>query len=208
MDISKIFKGLPDSKLSVDELIKLSQQNFFKVGIQERSSNLGGIKYLGFKYVFHRDIDDKLVIYVSLYFYMKGSTSTMYKDTKGVTRSGKKHPRETYLLVAKFPYTTEIKNMKRLYDTPLQIFSSDPSFKYFFAYSLNKMGAVVTDDGKLVDWLGESLTKEPRQNNVDLKVQLTKHFYRFFQFIGNNRPKDYLDPKMQIRGDVRIMNAK
>lgn len=190
MDMSKAMTGLPKSRLSVNELIKLSEQSFFKVSIAERSSKVGTLKYQGFKYTFHRDTDKKLVVYVNLYFYMQGA--------KG--KSG----RENYLLVAKFPYNTKIKNMKRLYDVPLQIFSSDPSFKYYFAYALNRMGAVVTDDPVLVNHLGKSLTTAPKKNNPDMMVQLTKHFYRFFQFIGNVRPKDYMDKKYHIPSNTKV----
>ena len=206
MDVSKIMKGLPTSKLTVNELIDLTSKNFFKLGISTRASNLGSLKYIGFKYTFHRDTDGKLVVFVNLYFYMKGANADHYKDKKGKIKTSKRKPRETYMLVAKFPYSHKVKNMKRLYDVPLQIFSSDPSFKYFFAYALNKLDAVVTDDGKLVDWLGESLTKAPMHNNPNLTVQLTKHFFKFFKFIANNRPNKYMDSKYQIRSDAKIIN--
>jgi len=207
MDLSNTFTGLPNSKLSVNELVDMTHKNFFKLGIRDRASNLGSLRYIGFKYSFHRDHDKKLVVFVNLYFYMKGSDGTLYKDKKGSVKKRRKS-RETYMLVAKFPYSNKVKNMKRLYDVPLQIFSSDPSFKYFFAYPLHKLGAVVTDDGKLVDWLGESLVKSPKHNNPDMTVQLTKHFFKFFQFIANKRPKDYLDKRYIIRSDAKIINRK
>jgi hypothetical protein len=100
----------------------------------------------------------------------------------------------------------KVKNMKRLYDVPLQIFSSDPSFKYFFAYVLHQKGAVVTDDPVLVDWLGIALTKPLKKTNPEWKVQLTKHFYKFFKFIANERPKKYMDKRFLLNSDVRIIN--
>jgi hypothetical protein len=208
MDVSKMLKGLPKSKLTVNELVDMTHKNFFKLGISTRTSNLGSLKYIGFKYTFHRDTDDKLVVFVNLYFYMKGANADLYKKKDGTIGARKRKPRETYMLVAKFPYSQKVKNMKRLYDVPLQIFSSDPSFKYYFAYALNKLNAVVTDDGKLVDWLGESLIKAPKQNNPNLTVQLTKHFFKFFKFIANNRPKQYMDDKYLIRSDAKIINRK
>ena len=208
MDISQIMKGLPKSKLSVNEMIDLTQKDFFKLGISERSSNLGSLKYIGFKYTFHRDIDKKLVVFVNLYFYMKGADADLGRNKKGQVVKKKRKKRETYMLVAKFPYSERVKNMKRLYDVPLQIFSSDPSFKFYFAYALNKQNAVVTDDGKLVDWLGESLTKAPVHNNPKLTIQLTKHFFKFFKFIANNRPKQYMDKKYQIKSDAKIINRR
>ncbi len=100
--------------------------------------------------------------------------------------------------------------MKRLYGLPMQIFSSDPSFKYFFAYALNEMNAIVTDDKALVNWLGKSMTTKPKTNNPNFKVQLTKHFYKFFKFLANTRPKDYLDKKWMLPTDmkVKVMNDK
>lgn len=208
MDMSKVFKGLPDSKLSVNKLIDLSKKDFFQVDVRTRSSNLGSLKYIGFKYTFHRDHDDKMVVFVNLYFYMKGANADFSRNKKGKVVKSKRKPRETYLLVAKFPYSLQVKNMKRLYDVPIQIFSSDPSFKFYFAYALNKLDAVVTDDGKLVNWLGESLTKAPKHNNPHLESQLTKHFFKFFQFIGNNRPKEYLGDRFRLKDDAKIVNRK
>lgn len=206
MDMSKVFKGLPQSKLTVNELIDMTQSDFFTTSIRDRASNLGALKYLGFKYTFHRDNDGKLVVFVNLYFYMKGADADFSKNKKGKVVKSKRKSRETYMLVAKFPYSNKVKNMKRLYDVPLQLFSSDPSFKFFFAYALNKLDAVVTDDGKLVDWLGESLTKKPMHNNPEMTTQLTKHFYKFFQFIANKRPKEYMDDKYILRNDAKIVN--
>ena len=205
---ANLFPSLPKSKLSVNELVEMSQRSLFKVSIKERSANLGKIKYIGFKPVFHRNEHKELVMYVSLYFRMKGANFNMSKNKKGKTVKGKKKPRESYLLVAKFPYDSKIKNMKRLYSKHLQLMSSDPSFKYFFAYALNKMDAVITDDATLVNWLGISLTKAPNVNNPNLKLNLTKHFYAFFKFISNVRPKAYLDEKYMISNDVKIINPK
>lgn len=208
MDASKLFPTtpLPNSKLTVNELVEISQKQFFKVGVKERSANLGSIKYVGFKYSFHRDRKKNLVIYVNMYFYMKGANFDLTKNKKGKTVKGKRKPRETYLLVAKFPYTLKVKNMKRLYNVPLQLFSSDPSFKYYFAYALHKRNAVVTDDATLVNWLGQSLSDAPRIRNPDMLTQLTKHFYKFFQFISNVRPKAYLDKKYMLNNDAKIIN--
>lgn len=197
--MSKIIKGLPESHLSVNEMIELTSQPFFQKSIGERTKDLGTLRYVGFKYTFHRDTDDKMVVYVNLYFYMKGSNFGGIKKGKKVKKT-----RENYLLVAKFPYTLKVKNMKRLYDLPIQIFSSDPSFKYYFAYALNNLNAVVTDDHVLVKHLGVSLTKKPSRTNPDLQIQLTKHFYRFFQFIANKKPKDYLDKKYMIPSNAKI----
>ncbi|MCK5536496.1 MAG: hypothetical protein KAI79_06695, partial [Bacteroidales bacterium] len=140
---------LPKSKLTVNELYTLSQSSMFKTKTKVRASKVGKIHYVGFKYTYHRDHqgDKKLIVYINLYFYVMGASH--------------KGKREKYLLVAKFPYTTKIKNMKRLYDEPVQIFSSDPSFKYYLTYALNKFNAVITDDLTFVNHLGQSLTQKP-----------------------------------------------
>jgi len=205
-DAKNMLKGLPTSRLDVDELIKISEQPFFKHSIHERASEVGNFKYIGFKYVYHRAISGQLVVYVNLYFYVKGARPP--KPKKGSKK--RSSARETYLLVAKFPYTTKVKNMKRLYDSPMQIFSSDPSFKYYFAYVLNSLNAVVKDDKELVKWLGESLTIKPKKNNPEFKAQLTKHFYKFFKFIANKRPKEYLDKKYLLpeSAKVTVLNPK
>ena len=209
MDYSKLAPSgpLPKSDLSINELIQISKQSFFKVGIQERASTLGNFKYIGYKPILHRNKKKQLVVYISLYFYHKGSNYDLSKNSKGKTVK-KKKKRETYLLVVKFPYNMKIKNMKRLYDVPIQIFSSDPSFKFFFAYALHNLGAVVTDDATLVNWLGIALTKAPNIRNDNWETQLTKHFYKFFKFISNVRPKAYLDKKYEIASDVKIVNPK
>ncbi len=210
MDISKLFPStpLPKSKLSLDELIEMSQRSLFKVSIKERSSNLGKIKYLGFKYIFHRNEHKELIMFVNLYFSMKGANFNMHKNKKGKTVKSKKKPREQYILVVKFPYNMKVKNMKRLYSESIQLFSSDPSFKYFFAFALNKMNAVILDDSTLVNWLGVSLTKAPNVNNPNLKLNLTKHFFHMFKFLANVRVKAYMDKKYLLTNDVKITNEK
>ncbi len=206
-DVKNAMKGLPTSRLDVDELMKLSKQPFFATSIQERASEVGNFKYIGFKYTYHRTVTRKLVVYANLYFYVQGARPPKPKKGSKSKRSSK---RETYLIVSKFPYTTEVKNMKRLYGLPMQLFSSDPSFKYFFAYALNEMNAVVTDDKVLLNWLGKSITTKPKTNNPQFKVQLTKHFYKFFKFIENNRPRDYMAQKYMLAptDNVKVLNEK
>ena len=198
---------IPKSELSVNELIKITQSNFFKVSISERASTLGKFKYLGFKPVLHRNKKKQLVVYISLYFYHQGSNYALTKNTKGKTVK-KKQKRQTYLLIAKFPHNMKVKNMKRLYDVPLQLFSSDPSFKFFFAFALNNLDAVITDEPLMRKWLGKALTTPPDIRNDSWDTHFTKHFYKMFQFIGNVRPKAYLDDKFKIAQDIKIINPK
>jgi len=193
----------PKSHLSINEMIDLTSQPFFKRSINERSSELGNITYIGFKYTYHWNNNKKLILYVNLYFYIQGAKHK-------VSTKSKRTIRERYTIIAKFPYTTKIKNMKRLYDVPMQIFSSDPSFKYYFAYALNRLDAVVTDDKQCVEWLGKSLTTPPTKTNPDLQIQLTKHFYKFFKFLSNHKPKEYMVKRFQIPSNqnIKIINKK
>lgn len=198
----------PQSHLNVKEMIDLTNQPFFKRSIGERASELGDITYIGYKYSYHWNGNKRLTLFVNLYFYMKGAKgSKRVKNSKDGRRTG---PRPMYTLVAKFPYTTKVKNMKRLYDIPMQIFSSDPSFKFYFAYALHRLKAVVVDDPQITKWLGKSLTTAPTKTNPDLQVQLTKHFYKFFKFLGNHKPKEYLNDKFLIdqNKNVKIINQK
>ena len=184
-------EGFPQSNLSINELINLSKQPFFKIGIKERASRVGSISYKGFKYVFHRNPKDKkLYVFVNMYFYIKGAKHNNF--------------RETYLLVVKFPYIKNIKNMKRLYNANIQIFSSDPSFKFYFAYALEQHGAVVKDEKEFVKHLGIALRVPPVKRNPEWRVQLTKHFYKLFNFIANAKPKKYLSKEWQIPSKQRI----
>ena len=187
-------KSIPNSRLTVNELYNLSNTSMFKTSIEDRAFKVGKVIYKGFKYIYHRNPKGKLVLYVNLYFYVNGAPH--------------KSIRERYLLVAKFPYIKDIKNIKRLYNYPVQIFSSDPSFKYYLTYALNQFNAVITDDIQYVNHLGKSLTTKPNINNPKRMAELTKHFFKFFNFIGNVPPKRYLDKKYEIdpKDNIRIIN--
>ena len=80
-------------------------------------------------------------------------------------------------------------------DVPVELFSSDPSFLFYFAYALNKQNAVIQDHIKYTKWLGNSLTKRPLRNNPNLRTELTKHFYKVLQFLRTQPPSKYLDEK-------------
>lgn len=182
-------EGIPNG-ISVNKLIKLSGDEFFNIGTAQRAKGVGKFTYLGFKYVLHRNSKKKLIVYIKLYFIVQG-----------VKNDGK---RERYTLAAMFPYKRDIKNMKRLFDLPVKLFSSDPSFKWFFAYALNKSNLVINDEKIVLAHLGESLTKAPKKRNPNLVKQLTKHFYKFFVFIGNKKPKEYLDDKFELEPNFKM----
>ena len=181
--------GIPNG-ISINKLIKMSGDSFFKIGTDLRSKTVGKFTYLGFKYVLHRNSKKNLVVFIKLYFIVQG-----------VKHDGK---RERYTLAAMLPYRSDIKNMKRLYDLPVKLFSSDPSFKWYFAYVLNKSDLVINDEKIILAHLGESLTKPPKKRNPNLVKQLTKHFYKFFIFIANKKPKEYLDKKYELEPNFKM----
>jgi len=180
-------KSTVNKDITVNKLIKMSGDEFFKIGTSERAKRVGKFTYLGFKYVLHRNDKKKLVVYIKLYFIAQGAKN-----------NGK---RERYTLVAMLPFKRKIKNMKRLYDLPVKLFSSDPSFKWYFAYALNKYNLVINDEKVILRHLGESLTTAPKKRNPDLVKQLTKHFYKFFVFISNKKPREYLNDKFELSPD-------
>jgi len=186
-------QGFPKSDLSVEEFFRLSEKPFFSRSITERAKEINKPKYQGFKYSVHYDsISNKLILFVNLYFFIKGA------------KNKKTGNRETYLLTVKFPYYKDIKTFKKLYNVPIQIFASDPSFKYYFAFVLNQHNAVVLDEKEFIKHLGIALTVPPKVRNPNWKVQLTKHLYKLFQFLKNVHPKKYLDKKWEIKTSKTI----
>jgi len=185
-------QGFPKSTLSLKKLIDMSQLPFFKKSIKERAKPVGKPKYYGYKFTYHYDpVSNKIILFVNLYFIIKGAK---HKDK-----------RNTYLVVIKFPYYKKIKNFRRLYDIPVQVFASDPSFKFYFAYVLHNLyGAVVLDEPEFVKHLGIALTRAPKVRNPDLIAQLTKHLYKIVTFLATQSPKKYLTPAYQIPSSKRI----
>jgi len=185
-------KGYPKSDLTVNEFIQLTKKPFFSRGIEERYKRVSDPKYKGFKYSIHYDSSaNKLILFVNLYFFVKGEKGT----------DGK---RKTYLLSVKFPYYKDIKTFKKLYNIPIQVFSSDPSFKYYFAYVLNKHNAVILDEETFSKWIKKAIAIPPKKNNPNWKVQLTKHLYKLFKFLQNVHPRTYLAKKWEINIKTRI----
>jgi len=175
------------SQLNSYTLIAHSQDTMFKKGISERVKMIGGFSYKGFEYVYHQGKNDKIYLFVTLYFEI---VSAPYK-----LKGKKKTKREKYTLAVKFPYIQGMKKLEKLMDVPVELFSSDPSFLFFFAYALNKKNAVIKDHPKYTDWLGSALTKKPNKNNPNLRTELTKHFYKVLQFLRTQSPSKYLDER-------------
>jgi hypothetical protein len=91
----------------------------------------------------------------------------------------------------------DYKNIKKFYNLPIQIFASDPSFKYYFAYTLNKEQAVIKRRSFLRH-LGKALKIAPKKNNPKEITQLTKHLYKTVMFLANKRLDQYIQPKYKI----------
>jgi hypothetical protein len=186
-------KNFVKSDLSVNDFFRLSEQPFFSRSIKERSKYVDKPKYKGFKYSVHYDSSsNKLILFVNLYFFIKGAKNK---------KTGKK---ELYLLTVKFPYIKDLKTFKNIYNSSIQIFSSDPSFKYFFAFVLNKHNAVVLDEKEFKNFLDISLTNPPKVKNPNWKIQLTKHLYKLFLFLKNVHPAKYLDKKWEINASKTV----
>jgi len=162
-----------------------------------RARGVGGFKYIGYRFVYHTTSSQRfkkrwknlegtpLEVHIKLYFYVTGAK---YKGKK----------RERYLICAQFPYSRDFKTLKNLYDLPVKLFSSDPSFKYYFSYALNKHNAVITDENVILRHLGKSLTNIPKKRNPNLNTELTKHFYKFFIFAKTKRPNDILKKQYNL----------
>ena len=189
-------QGFPKSTLSLSKLINLTEKPFFSKSIKERVKNIGKPKYYGYRFTYHYDpVSNKIVLFVNLYFIIKGAK---HKEKNKVKRN-------TYLVVIKVPYYKKIKNFRRLYNVPVQIFASDPSFKYYFAWVLHNLyGAVVLDEPEFVKHLGIALSKPPKVRNPDFIAQLTKHLFKIVTFLATQSPKKYLTPAYQIPTSKRI----
>jgi len=178
------------SNYSIKDLIKFSKNTIFSRPIQQRVKQVGNFKYLGFKYSIHKNKQNKLQVYIKLYFIVQGAK---YKNK-----------RQKYILVVMLPYIRKIKNLKRLYDLPVKLFSSDPSFKYYFAYVLYKSNLLIDDEKQILRYLGRALTQEPIKRNPAFHKELTKHFFKLFQFIANKSPRQYLDDRHELPPDFKI----
>lgn len=193
--------------MSVNMLQRLSERSMFKTATKVRAKDVGGFKYIGYRFVYHESSSQKfkkkwknldgspLSLHIKMYFYVNGAK-----------HKGKK--REKYLVCAQFPYRREFKTLQNLYNMPVKLFSSDPSFKYYFAYALNKRDAAIVDENVVLKHLGESLTSSPKKRNPNLTAELTKHFFKFFIFIKNKRPMDIMHKKYQLgkKFDMPIKN--
>jgi len=102
--------------------------------------------------------------------------------------------------IIQLPYRQEYreKSFQSFYEeTPIKIFSSDPSFQYFLAYALNKVNAVVINR-ETSKHLGVALTKKPKTRNPVLHKELNKHMYKLIEFISSKKLNRYINEKTYL----------
>jgi len=186
------------STIDLDILVTNANSTMFKKSIDERVSNIGDFKYLGFEYTYDKNKQGNVVLFINMYFL---ATSAPHKLKSG----GKK--RYKYLLGIKFPYIDGMKTMKKINNVPIKIFSSDPSFNYFFAFALNRINAVILDHPKFIKHLSKSLNVKPKKRNPNLRKELTKHLYKVVKFLLRYSPMEYLDEQYLTNIDkIKIPN--
>jgi hypothetical protein len=163
----------------------------FKLPINKRKKDVGKIKYLGWsKEIYSYDIN-KLISATNFYFLVEGKK---YFDKKR-----KKYLRPKYLQILQIPYIKDYpKRFKYLYNEhTVKIYSSDPSFKYYLAYALNKANAVIVNNYTKKE-LGIALTHFPKMRNPKLHQEMNKHFYRLIEFISIKKVESYMQDRFYL----------
>ena len=191
-------KYRPSTKIDLNHLISSTNSTMFKRTVKERVSAIGDFKYLGYNEI---TVDNRL--YVMLNFEATSAPHSTPSKSKATKKTkSKKYKRYKYNLSIKFPFVHNMNKMKKMLNLPIELFSSDPSFKYYFAYVLNSKDAVIRNH--IYDnWLGEALTSKPKIRNKNEKMELTKHFYKVVKFIKSQEVRKYLSKRYILR-DVPI----
>jgi len=179
----------PQPQLDLYTLIKMTEEPFFKIPISERYKRVSRPKYLGWDYKFYKSADEKVKVWVELYFSIKGAK---YKTKKGIKRN-------TYIVAIEFPYRKNIKTFQKLYNLPVRVFSSDPSFMFYFAYALHTKDAVIDDRPEFKAWIQYAITHYPHIRNPKLVTQLVKHLYKLVRYIAKEKPRNYLHKTKRIK---------
>jgi len=177
------------SKINIRNLKEATKKTMFKIPINKRKKEVGKSEYKGWSIELATD-DNKFLGVANLYFVVEGKE---YKD-----KSGRKQ-RPRYLQILQIPYKKSYhQKFEKIYDnTPVKIYSSDPSFQYFLAYALNTINAVVIND-ETKKKLGIALTKKPKIRNKKLHKELNKHFYKLVEFISTKKIQKYFDKKFYL----------
>jgi hypothetical protein len=185
-----MYKYYVESKINIRNLKEFTKNTMFKTPINKRKKDVGKITYKGWSKELY-SLGNKIVAAANLYFVVEGKR---YFDKKK-----KVFRRPKYIQILQIPYKKSYhKQFKAIYDdTPVKIYSSDPSFKYYLAYALNTINAVVRNKETEKE-LGIALTKRPNIRNPKLHKEFNKHFYRLVEFIASKRISKYLDDRYYL----------
>ena len=193
------FPQEPQSQIDLFTLIKMTEEPFFKVPISQRYKQVANPKYLGWDYKFYRSSDGKVKVWIEMYFSIKGAK---HKTKKGIKRN-------TYIVAVEFPFRKNIKTFQKLYNLPVRVFSSDPSFMFYFAYAFNTQNAVIDDRPEFKAWIQYAITHYPQKRNPALVLQLAKHLYKLVRYIAKEKPRIYLDKSKRLKvKKINIPNWK
>ena len=179
-----------ESKLDIRHLKNFTKNTMFKISINKRKKEVGKIFYKGWSLELYKE-DNYFLAVANLYFFVQGK--------KYFDKQKRKYVRPTYLEILQIPYKKSYKeSFDVLYEkTPIKIFSSDPSFKFYLAYALNKANAVVINDYTKKE-LGIALSNRPIINNPFLHKEFNKHFYKLVEFIAKRKVAHYLNDKYYL----------
>jgi len=189
------------SQLSLKNLKYNTQNTMFKESINKRKKQLGKIEYKGWSIEYYEIQEEVLVPFINLYFIVEGKK---YFDKKN-----KIHKRPKYLQILQIPYREYHKErFSELYiNDPIKLYSDDPSFKYYLAYALNKVGSVILNN-YTISKLGKALTAYPKIRNKKLHKELNKHFYKLIEFISTKKVERYLTKKYFLDKKVKYVYNK
>jgi len=178
------------SSLTIRTLKEATKNTMFKTPINQRKKELGKIEYKGWS-IEMDSVGSEFKGLATFYFLVE---SKLHKDKKT-----KKTKRFKYIQILQIPYKKSLKEkFIKIYDTyPVKIYSSDPSFKYYFAYVLNTQNAVVVNKTTKKN-LGIALTKKPLVRNKKFHKEFNKHFYKLVEFISSKKVSTYMNDKTYL----------
>ena len=185
-----MFRYYEESQITIYHLKQFTKNTMFKIPINKRKKQVGKITYKGWSRELY-SLGNRIIAVINLYFIVEGKK---YFDKKK-----KKYLRPKYLQILQIPYKKSYhKRFKAIYDDiPVKIYSSDPSFKYYLAYALNTIKAVVINKETQKE-LGIALTQRPNIRNPKLHKEMNKHFYKLVEFLATKKMANYLNDKYYL----------
>jgi hypothetical protein len=179
-----------ESKIDIRHLKNYTKRTMFKTPINIRKKDIGKITYKGWSLELYGG-GNAIVATANLYFLVEGKK---YFDKKR-----KRFVRPKYYQILQIPYKKSYHTrFETLYEgTPVKIFSQDPSFKYYLAYALNTINAVVINN-ETKKHLGRALIDRPLVRNPKLHKEFNKHFYKLVEFISTKKINRYLNEKYYL----------